>query len=199
MKASLKLKDADMRDIVFSRYEDTTDKLRIFEEFCIGQTRTDAMMVMEDELIGIEFKSDKDNLDRLARQIKDYNRFCDRNYIVIGQHFLEKSDALYQILPDFWGIYCVTLDECGHKNLQLIREADINKKCRLKNQLKILWRNELIHLVKSNNLGGVSAYNKKELSEKLFKNIEKDKLKQLLCAELLERDYSIYEENGNEA
>ena len=33
----------------------------------------------------------------------------------------------------------------------------------------------------------------------LFKNIEKDKLKQLLCAELLERDYSIYEENGNEA
>lgn len=194
MKSSLKLKDADMREIVFDLYEDSCCKLRIFEEFCIGKTRTDALIVLENELIGIEFKSDKDNLDRLERQIKDYNRFCDRNYIVIGQHFREKSDVLYEILPDYWGIYSVTLMEDGTKHLELLREADINKKCRLKNQLKILWRNELIHLIKSNNLGGVSAYNKKELSDRLFKNIEKDVLKQLLCSELLERDYSIYEE-----
>ncbi len=201
MKSSLKLKDADMRDIVFGLYEDSSSKLRIFEEFCIGKTRTDALLVMEDELIGIEFKSDKDNLDRLERQIKDYNRFCDRNYIVIGQHFREKSEALYEILPDYWGIYSVTMDEDGTKSLELVREATANKKCRLKNQLKILWRSELIHLVKSNNLGGVTAYNKKELSDKLFKNIEKDNLRQMICQELLERDYSIYEEkeNGNEA
>lgn len=194
MKSSLKLKDADMREIVFSLYEDSCHKLRIFEEFCIGKTRTDALMVLENELIGIEFKSDKDNLDRLERQIKDYNRFCDRNYIVIGQHFREKSDVLYEILPDYWGIYSVTQTEDGTKHLELLRDASINKKCRLKNQLKILWRNELIHLIKSNNLGGVSAYNKKELSDRLFKNIQKDILKQLLCSELLERDYSIYEE-----
>ena len=64
-----------MRDILFSHYEDSTAKLRIFEEFCIGKTRTDAFLITENELIGIEFKSDKDNLDRLARQVKDYNRF----------------------------------------------------------------------------------------------------------------------------
>ena len=104
MKSSLKLKDADMREIVFDLYEDSCCKLRIFEEFCIVKTRTDALIVLENELIGIEFKSDKDNLDRLERQIKDYNRFCDRNYIVIGQHFREKSDVLYEILPDYWGI-----------------------------------------------------------------------------------------------
>lgn len=195
MKTALKLKDADMRDIVFSHYEDSSSKLRIMEEFCIGKTRTDAFMITENELIGIEFKSDKDNLDRLARQIKDYNRFCDRNYLVIGRHFLEKQDALNEILPEYWGIYSVTLDDDGTKSLKLIREASANPKCRLKNQLKILWRNELIHLVKSNKLGGVTAYNKKELGDKLFKNIERDRLKQLICSELLERDYSIYEEN----
>lgn len=81
--------------------------------------------------------------------------------------------------------------------MELVREASVNPKCRIKNQLKILWRNELIHLVKSNNLGGVSAYNKKELGDKLFKNIDRDRLKQLICSELLERDYSIY--NGNES
>lgn len=195
MKSALKLKDADMRDIVFSHYEDSMEKLRIMEEFCIGKTRTDAFMITETELIGIEFKSDKDNLDRLARQIKDYNRFCDRNYIVIGRHFLEKQDTLLEILPEYWGIYCVTLNEEGIKKLDLIREAGQNPKCRIKNQLKILWRSELIHLVKSNNLGGVSAYNKKELGDKLFKNIERERLKYLICSELFERDYSIYEDN----
>ena len=194
MKSSLKLKDADMRDILFSHYEDSSSKLRIFEEFCVGKTRTDAFMVTENELIGIEFKSDKDNLDRLARQVKDYNRFCDRNYLVIGQHFLEKQDTLREILPDFWGIYSVTLNEDGVKTLCLIREASSNPKCRIKNQLKILWRNELIHLLKENKLGGVTAYNKRELGDKLYKNIEKSRLREMICNELLERDYSIYEE-----
>lgn len=194
MKSSLKLKDADMRDILFSHYEDSSVKLRIFEEFCVGKTRTDAFMVTENELIGIEFKSDKDNLDRLARQVKDYNRFCDRNYLVIGQHFIEKQSTLHEILPEFWGIYSVTINDDGIKTLTLIREAGKNPKCRIKNQLKILWRSELIHLVKENRLGGVTAYNKKELGDKLFKNIEKDTLRQMICNELLERDYSIYEE-----
>lgn len=194
MKSSLKLKDCDMRDILFSHYEDSSAKLRIFEEFCIGKTRTDAFLITENELIGIEFKSDRDNLDRLARQVKDYNRFCDRNYLVIGQHFMEKQDTLNEILPEFWGIYSVTINEDGVKTLRLIREASSNPKCRIKNQLKILWRNELIHLVKDNRLGGVTAYNKRQLSEKLYKNIERDKLKQLICNELLERDYSIYSE-----
>ena len=194
MKSSLKLKDADMRDILFSHYEDTNSKLRIFEEFCIGKTRTDALMVTENELIGIEFKSDKDTLDRLARQVKDYTRFCDKNYLVIGQHFVEKQDALSEILPEFWGIYSVTINEEGEKNLTLLREAGKNPKCRIKNQLKILWRIELIRLVKSNKLGGVTAYNKKELGDKLYKNIEKNSLREMICNELLERDYSIYEE-----
>ena len=194
MKSALKLKDADMRDILFSHYEDKGLKLRIFEEFCIGKTRTDAFMVTENELIGIEFKSDKDTLERLARQVKDYNRFCDKNYLVIGKHFIEKQHLLKDILPDFWGIYSVTINEDGMKNLSLIREATSNPKCRIKNQLKILWRNELIHLVKDNKLGGVTAYNKKQLADKLFKNIEKKQLKKLICNELLERDYSIYSE-----
>ena len=183
-----------MRDILFSHYEDKGLKLRIFEEFCIGKTRTDAFMVTENELIGIEFKSDKDTLERLARQVKDYNRFCDKNYLVIGKHFLEKQHLLESILPDFWGIYSVTMNEDGTKTLDLIREATRNPKCRIKNQLKILWRTELINLVKGNKLGGVTAYNKKELGDKLYKNIEKDTLRQMICNELLERDYSIYEE-----
>ena len=86
------------------------------------------------------------------------------------------------------------MNEDGTKTLDLIREATRNPKCRIKNQLKILWRTELINLVKGNKLGGVTAYNKKELGDKLYKNIEKDTLRQMICNELLERDYSIYEE-----
>ena len=86
------------------------------------------------------------------------------------------------------------MNEDGSKKLELLREASKNPKCRIKNQLKILWRTELIHLVKDNKLGGVTAYNKKELGDKLYKNIEKNTLREMICNELLERDYSIYEE-----
>ena len=68
----IKLKDCDMRDILFSHYEDSNDKLRIFEEFCIGKTRTDAFLITENEIIGIEFKSDKDTLDRLVESIDQF-------------------------------------------------------------------------------------------------------------------------------
>ena len=88
----------------------------------------------------------------------------------------------------------LTINEDGIKSLTLLREASKNPKCRITNQLKILWRVELIRLVKSNKLGGVTAYNKKELGNKLYKNIEKNALREMICSELLERDYSIYEE-----
>ena len=92
MKSSKKLKDAQMRSILFEYYEARGIRQRFFEEFCFGhKTRADALLVTEQELIGFEFKSDKDTLDRLERQVHDYERFCDRNYLVTGQKFKEKA------------------------------------------------------------------------------------------------------------
>ena len=37
------------------------------------------MLVLEEKLIGVEIKSDADTYARLARQVKDYNKFFDYN------------------------------------------------------------------------------------------------------------------------
>ena len=192
MESKKKLKDEQMRQILFEYYESKGQRLRFFEEFCIGRkTRTDALLVTESEIIGFEFKSDKDNLNRLERQVHDYERFCDRNYLVTGQKYKEKAP---DEIPAHWGIYCVYLDENETLQLECIRKAQPNsKRMRLHNQLRILWRSELIPIVKKYHLGGVAKKNKLELVRTLEHNLTKEALRQELLETLIERDYTQYE------
>lgn len=191
MKSSKKLKDEQMRSILFEYYESQGKRLRFFEEFWIGRkTRTDALLVTEEEIIGFEFKSDKDTLTRLEHQIHDYERFCDRNYLVTGQKFIEKAPAE---IPEHWGIYLIYLDDAEVLQLECIRKAQANsKRMRLHNQLRLLWRSELIPIIRKHQLGGVTKKNKLELVRTLEHNLSKEIQRQELLEALIERDYSQY-------
>ena len=191
MKSSKKLKDEQMRSILFEYYESQGKRLRFFEEFWIGRkTRTDALLVTEEEIIGFEFKSDKDTLTRLEHQIHDYERFCDRNYLVTGQKFIEKAPAE---IPEHWGIYLIYLDDAEVLQLECIRKAQPNsKRMRLHNQLRLLWRSELIPIIRKHQLGGVTKKNKLELVRTLEHNLSKEIQRQELLDALIERDYSQY-------
>lgn len=191
MKNEKKLKDEQMRSILFEYYESKGKRMRFFEEFCFGRkTRADALLVTESEMIGFEFKSDKDNLNRLEHQIQDYERYCDRNYLVTGQKFKEKARSE---VPEHWGIYCVYLDDEETIQLECIRKAQPNnKRMRLHNQLRLLWRSELIPIIRKHKLGGVTAKNKLELVRTLEHNLTKDIQRQELLETLIERDYTQY-------
>ena len=53
MESCKKLKDEQMRSILFEYYESKGKRLRFFEEFRLGRkTRVDALLVTEDEMIG---------------------------------------------------------------------------------------------------------------------------------------------------
>ena len=188
---TFRLYDEDIRPVLFDAYEETNEKLRIFEEFVIGKSRADALMVTETELIGFEIKSDMDSLERLEKQIKNYNRFCDKNYLVVGNKYALKAE---EHIPDFWGLCYVFADEEGGLHMEVLREAVQNPRIRLKTQMKFLWRSELISIMKEFKLGGVSKRNKKEMVERILECLEKEEVKTLLCDRLLERDYTIYEE-----
>ena len=192
MESRKKLKDEQMRSILFEYYESKGKRLRFFEEFCFGRkTRADALLVTEEEMIGFEFKSDKDNLNRLERQVHDYERYCDRNYLVTGQKFKEKARSE---VPEHWGIYVVYLDDEETIQLECIRKAQPNqKRMRLHNQLRILWRSELIPIIKKYNLGGVTKKNKLELVRTLEHNLSKAVQRRELLETLIERDYTQYE------
>lgn len=191
MKSSKKLKDEQMRSILFEYYEEKGKRLRFFEEFRLGRkTRADALLVTEEEMIGFEFKSDKDTLTRLEHQIRDYERFCDRNYLVTGQKYKEKAP---EEIPEHWGIYVVYLDDEETLQLECVRKAKANnKRMRLHNQLRLLWRSELIPIIKKHNLGGVTKKNKLELVRTLEHNLSKEIQHQELLESLIERDYSQY-------
>lgn len=191
MENHKKLKDEQMRSILFEAYESRGERLRFFEEFCFGKkTRADALLVTEEELIGFEFKSDKDNLNRLERQIHDYERYCDRNYLVTGQKYREKAP---EEIPDHWGIYCIFLDDTETLQLECIRKAlPNNKRMRLHNQLRLLWRSELIPIIRKYKLGGVTAKNKLELVRTMEHRLTKEIQKKELTEALIERDYSQY-------
>lgn len=194
MKDQDMLYDADMREILFETYENTGNKLRIFEELVIGKSRADAILVMENEILGFEIKSDKDSLVRLATQVKNYERFCDKCYIVTGIHYIDKIE---QAVPEHWGIYDIMRDEEGILHIEMFREAAKNPKERptikLKNQMSLLWRTELGNIVKGRKLGGVTTRNKRQLRELIIEKLGKEEAKHLTCEALIERDYSIFD------
>lgn len=191
MENDKKLKDAQMRSILFEHYEYRGERLRFFEEFCFGRkTRADALLVTEHEMIGFEFKSDRDNLNRLERQIHDYERYCDRNYLVTGQKYIEKAP---EEIPAHWGIYLIYLDETQTLQLECIRKAQPNeKRMRLHNQLRLLWRSELIPIIRKYRLGGVTKKNKLELVRTMEHNLSKELQRTELLNALIERDYTQY-------
>lgn len=194
MKEEEKLNDPDMREILFEIYENTGERLRIFEELVIGKSRADAILVKENEILGFEIKSDKDSLARLVTQVKNYERFCDKCYIVTGIHYIDKIETA---VPQHWGIYDIAKDEEGKLHIEMFREAQRNPKERptvkLKNQMSLLWRSELSKIVKTYKLGGVTTRNKRQLRELIIEKMGKEEAKRLTCDALIERDYSIYQ------
>ena len=118
------LYDKDIREPLFDFLEERHGKIRIIEEKQMGRSRADIVMVTEYAVYGIEIKSDADSYARLSRQVKDYDRFFDYNYVVVGS-----SHALHveEKVPEWWGI--ITVEEiAGEVDFYLLREPGINKK-----------------------------------------------------------------------
>ena len=187
-----KLLDQDMRPVLFEMFEMSGERMRIMEEFVLcRKCRADAVMFAPERgIIGFEIKSDRDSLERLEHQVRDYSRFCDYNYLVTGAKYISKAA---EVLPEFWGIYCIS-EQNGILKLTIEREAAVSPKVRLQNQLKFLWRNELIDIMKRHKIRGYSSRNKSKIRRLLLDSMDKQELKSELFEMMMERDYSIYEE-----
>ena len=98
------LYDRDIREPLFDYLEERYGKVRMIEEKQIGRSRADIVMVLPDRLVGIEIKSDADSYARLDRQVKDYDRYFDRNYVAVGStHAIHVREHI----PEYWGIISV--------------------------------------------------------------------------------------------
>jgi len=184
------LKDAEIREPLFDFLEEQYGTIRILEEKNIGKSRADVMMVTEDALYGIEIKSDADTYARLAGQVKDYNRFCDFNYVAAGT-----SHALHiaEHVPDWWGIITVELEE-DRVDFYVMRKPQRNPGVSMKQKLSLLWRPELAHIQERQSMFKYKEKSKLFVQKKILEKVDEDVLQKEILHELMERDYTLIEE-----
>lgn len=180
------LYDKNIREPLFDFLEERYTKIRIIEEKQMGRSRADVVMVTEDSVVGIEIKSDADTYTRLQRQIRDYDRFFDYNYVVAGsRHALHIEEKV----PAWWGI--ITAEEIDNNaDFYLLRSPGENPNLIWKNKLKLLWRPELAHIQELNHLPKYKQKSKAFVIDKIIEKVPKELLKIQISDELFERDYN---------
>ena len=189
------LHDKDIREPLFDFLEDTFGKVRILEEKRMGKSRADVIMVTETAIAGIEIKSDADTYARLARQVRDYDLYCDLNYIVAGTrhaHHIEEH------VPEHWGIITVEYPDdsdgimAGNTALDfyILRKARPNPGRDMRRKLTILWREELARIQAANHLPKYSRKSKAYIRAVLSDRVPEELLNRQISEELFEREYS---------
>lgn len=188
------LKDKDIREPLYEWLEEHYGIIRIVEEKTIGRARADVMMIMDDRICGLEIKSDADTYARLQGQVREYNKYFDRNYVVIGTRHVR---GVSEHIPAWWGIITAET-EGGITDLYLLREAMPNPKDVLEKKLSLLWRPELNHLLVMNHLPAYKERSKRFVQMKLIEKVPRDLLHMQISGELFERDYTLIEQEISE-
>lgn len=185
------LRDKDIREPLFDFLEETYGKIRIIEEKTMGRSRADVVMVTETTIYGIEIKSDADSYARLSRQVKDYDKYYDLNYVVVGS-----SHGLHirEHVPEYWGV--ITVEVVDDKfDFYILRNPEVNPKVTWSRKLEILWRPELALIQELNKMPKYKNKSKYFVKEKIIEWVNKGKINSEELAKqvsliLLERDYN---------
>ena len=192
------LHDKDIREPLFDFLEETYGKIRIIEEKTMGKSRADVVMVTEKDLVGIEIKSDADTYTRLSGQVKDYDKYYDRNIAVVGS-----SHALHikEHVPDHWGIITVEfIDDVF--DFYILRSPGVNPNLKLKYKLRILWRPELYALQQKYEMPKYKDKSKdfviSKISERAPDIVSVENMNEDISGLLFERDYTNVEETLKE-
>lgn len=184
------LSDSDIREPLFEFLEKEYGIIRIIEEKNAGRARADAVMVCESALFGIEIKSDADTYARLPKQVRYYNQYFDRNYIVAGT---SHAKSVSEHVPSFWGIITAEKTDAG-MDFYIVRKPLANPKMKPEKKLSLLWRPELAAIQKKY---GMPAYKQKSaqfVRDKILERLDIMTLNMEISDALFERDYTLIEE-----
>lgn len=178
--------DKDIREPLFEFLEEYYGKVRMIEEKRMGRSRADVVMILPNAICGLEIKSDADTYARLSRQVRDYDQYCDCNFIVAGTRH---AHHVAEHVPDWWGIITVELEE-GRPDFYVLRKPQENPKVDWKKKMSLLWRPELVHIQELNQMPRYKEKSKQFVIEKILLKVPRDKLYQQISQELFERDYT---------
>ena len=110
-----------------------------------GKSRAD-IAVINGYMHGYEIKSDADTLNRLQKQMEIYNAIFDKISIVLTNRHIKEA---MNIIPKWWGIILVMIDDIGKLNFNTIRAAQLNEIVNDYAVAQLLWRNEAQDILSS--------------------------------------------------
>jgi hypothetical protein len=178
--------DREIRETLCTWLDSQYAKVRIFDELVIGSARADIITVT-DCLTGYEIKSDSDSYTRLEWQIPQYDKYFQKNFLVVGEQHRKSSEAH---IPDYWGILCVHQSESAI-DLKILRSPDDNPNFSLSSQLTLLWRMELTNILIANRFPKYAKRSKRSICGFILEHVPQDRLQASICNELFERDYNL--------
>lgn len=168
-------------------YRANGSNAEIFEELGVqhGTARID-FAIVNGIMHGYEIKSDRDTLERLPDQIKEFSSVFDELTLVVGKRYLYEA---VHIIPDWWGIMVAKTDTDGDVVLQTIREPEKNKKPVGISIARLLWREEALHMLEERNKAEGLRYKPREfIYEKLAHEVDTDTLKKQVSEVLVSRE-----------
>jgi len=160
-----KLLDKDIRKWIFDEAEPLGDREMFIEEFGISNVRADVVHIVPegDRIIahGMEIKSCADSLKRIPMQSMQYSRYFDKCSLYCDPQMT--LDAL-KILPRHWGIVEVWRKFGVIHSRQVRNAKPVTTETWIEHN--ILWREEILDLIRSHNLqSGITRVSKEQLIE----------------------------------
>lgn len=212
--------EREVRDAVVARLRVLLPKARIVHELNIagqGSSRIDVAAVGPDYLVGIEIKSEKDKLTRLADQWEAFNKVCDVVIVAAHRkHFEEwrNSHARADVKPtlslrhDMAGdwklsnhLWCYPSEQELHLRGQyekhgwnIGRRASFStskpKPPRAVTMLEMLWRDELASVCYRHGFAATSRSTRPTMIYDLAMGLTGREIKQAVCTELRGRVFA---------
>ena len=174
-----------LRDALCEFLEEYYGKVRFLEEKNIGRIRADILAVLPNAIFGIEIKSHCDSYIRLERQVKGYDAFCDFSYLCAADNHAHAAEHI----PYAWGLISATVRE--GVRFQITQEPQKGCANVLRNQLSLLWRNELADILRAEKLPKYTGKSKPFICDALIRKVPHERLRTRLCDALFERDYTL--------
>ncbi|MGB6370677.1 MAG: sce7726 family protein [Atribacterota bacterium] len=151
------------------------EKVRIIEEFGVqhGTARVD-IAVINGIIHGYEIKSDQDTLRRLPRQMGVFNLVFDKITLVVGKNHLYQA---INMVPEWWGIIIVKIDNNGSLIFNVIRGEEFNKNQDSVSIARLLWREEALRILEKNKAAnGFYSKSRDFIYEKLASVLDQEAL-----------------------
>jgi hypothetical protein len=113
-----------------------------------GRCRAD-VVVINGHLNGFEIKSDRDSLRRFGEQARVYSAVFDHSVLVTTSRHLARA---LKLAPDWWGITLCSIGPRRGVRFDSVRRAKRNPAVDPLSLVQLLWRSEVLELLRSQDL-----------------------------------------------